>query len=129
MSEYTFEPFQKVLVRLQEGEVWKCAFYDRKGVGAYHLVIGPAYDPTEGNILPYNDETKHLLGTDNDPAPKWEPQPMELVAVKDDEEASWKARRFCRVENGVFYCFREQGLENVPWRFCEPLRDHFNIPD
>lgn len=129
MQNQVFEPFQKVLVRLQEGEVWKCAFYDRKGVGAYHIVIGPAYDPTDGNILPYNDETKHLLGTKDDPTPPWEPKPDELVAVRDYFEESWKARKFVREECGLFYCLKEKGLETNSWRFCEPLRKHFNVPD
>lgn len=124
-----FEPFQKVLVRLQEGEVWKCAFYDRKGVGKYHIVIGPAYDPTDGNILPYNDETKHLLDTKNDPTPKWEPKPDELVAVRDNKQTNWFARKFIKKNGSFFRCFPETGDFESDWRFCEPLRNHFNVPD
>lgn len=129
MQNQVFEPFQKVLVRLQEGEVWKCAFYDRKGVGAYHIVIGPAYDPTDGNILPYNDETKHLLGTDNDPTPKWEPEEGELVAVRDLEDQNWVARKFIQFKGRVFHCSKEKGIGHEAWIFCEPIRNHFNIPD
>lgn len=127
-----FEPFQKVLVRLQEREVWKCAFYDRKGAGKYHIVIGPAYDPTDGNILPYNDETKHLLGTKNDPAPKWEPKPDELVAVCHIQTNSWAVRIFSHIDEDGYFVVKEWVGRNVPnqrFHICEPLRDHFNVPD
>ena len=124
MSEYTFEPFQKVLVRV--GDTWYGDFFSHTDEEGYNLVGGGV--PASENLLPY-EGNEHLLGTTDSPKPKWKPKHGELVAVRDDEEASWKARRFCRVSDGVFYCFLEQGLENVPWRFCEPLRKHFNVPE
>ena len=57
-----FKPFDKVLVRDNE-EIWKAAFFS-------HYVKNRIYRYlTTGNIsyeecIPYNEETKHLLGTD-----------------------------------------------------------------
>lgn len=135
MSGYKFEPFQPVLVRV--AGVWTADFfsylinYGEDLAGDKHTGYATASGRSFEfyNILPYDDDTKHLLGTKDEPKPQWKPEPGELVAVRDDEGASWKARKFCRVADGVFYCFLEQGLENAPWLFCEPLRKHFNVPE
>ena len=119
-----FEPFQKVLVRLNEGEVWKCAFYDRKGVGDYHLVIGQPYDPSEGNILPYNDDTKELLGTTKSP---WTPKPGELVAVSISG-MSWFAEVFIRKDGKDFLAKPSKDSGPTRYKLCEPLCKHFNVP-
>lgn len=124
-----FERGQLILARFKaEGDVrflWNVQQYmaeDEKRVfflGGFLEKEGYEFLPFEGN--------EHLLGTKNDPAPKWKPKPGELVAVRDYEEESWKAQKFVREESGLFYCLKEKGLET--WRFCEPLRNHFNIPD
>ena len=58
-SRYKFEPFDNVLVR-NGGESWHCAFFSSIYNGYYYLA-------TDANLykhcIPYNEETKHLIGT------------------------------------------------------------------
>lgn len=92
------------------------------------FILGGYLEKTEYEILPF-EGNEHLLGTRNGPAPKWEPKPDELVAVTDSLEETWRARRFFARNETLFFCYREKGLETEGWLFCEPLRDHFNVPD
>ena len=67
----TLQPFDKVIARIDEHGIWCCewfSFIDSfieeniiliKGCGAYYR-----------NCIPYNDETKHLVGT-TDEAPEF----------------------------------------------------------
>ena len=61
----TLKTFDKVLVRDECYQMWKCNFYahinDDNG-GFPYVVINEAYK----QCIPYNDETKHLLGTNED---------------------------------------------------------------
>ena len=60
----TLKPFEKVLV-YGEYEGWFCTIFSHIGVGEY------PYNTASGNYgwcIPYNDETKHLVGT-KDEAP------------------------------------------------------------
>ena len=65
----TLQPFDKVLVRDECYERWKCDFYshvyDDNG-GYPYVVINEAYK----QCIPYNEDTKHLVGTD-DEAPEY----------------------------------------------------------
>ena len=58
----TLKPFDKVLVRDECDERWRCEFYsylhDDNGDYPY-IVINDAYK----HCIPYNDDTKHLVGT------------------------------------------------------------------
>lgn len=58
----TLKPFDKVLVRDECSERWRCEFYsylhDDNGDYPY-IVINDAYK----HCIPYNDDTKHLVGT------------------------------------------------------------------
>lgn len=63
----TLQPFDKVLVRDEEEEQWSCAFYS-------HIRDKTTYkyattDYSHIFCIPYNDETKHLVGT-TDEAPE-----------------------------------------------------------
>ncbi len=59
-----FEPFQKILARQPNG-VWTCDLFsnteydDEEGCYIYFGISGIGYD----ECVPYNDETKHLIGT------------------------------------------------------------------
>ena len=58
----TLQPFDKVLVRNECYERWKCDFYshmDDDNGGYPYVVICEAYK----YCIPYNDDTKHLVGT------------------------------------------------------------------
>ena len=65
----TLKPFDKVLVRDECHEKWKCEFYsylhDDNRCYPY-IVINDAYK----HCIPYNDDTKHLVGT-TDEAPEY----------------------------------------------------------
>ena len=63
----TLKPFDKVLVRDECHERWKCDFYSHiydNNIGYPYIVINNAYK----HCIPYNDDTKHLVGT-KDEAP------------------------------------------------------------
>ena len=55
----TLQPFDKVLVRDGVGYKWNADFYSYKLVGRGHSCIDDVYI----YCIPYNDDTKHLLGT------------------------------------------------------------------
>ena len=63
----TLQPFDKVLVRDKDCENWNCGFFSHKDASVYHYrCIGTPYI----YCIPYNDETKHLVGT-SDEAPEF----------------------------------------------------------
>lgn len=59
----TLQPFDRVLV--WPGEIWCCDFYSSPYNGK-HMCGGCLTD----KVIPYNDETKHLVGT-TDEAPEY----------------------------------------------------------
>ena len=64
----TLKPFDKVRVRDYLDDPWKVDFYSHKNVNTEHLYrcVGNSYR----FCIPYNDETKHLVGT-TDEAPEY----------------------------------------------------------
>lgn len=64
----TFKPFDKVLVFGDLNE-WTCDFYSHTENDIYgnnvYICVGDS-----GNVIPYNDDTKHLVGTDKE-APEY----------------------------------------------------------
>lgn len=63
----TLQPFDKVLVRESDDDIWECDFFSQlfKTPGFYHCV-GQDWE----RCIPYNDETKHLVDT-RDEAPEF----------------------------------------------------------
>ena len=57
----TLQPFDKVLLRIDERGIWQPDFFGYKDGNCITCV-------TYGNVkcIPYNKETKHLVGTNND---------------------------------------------------------------
>ena len=65
----TLKPFDRVLVRDNKGEFWCCDLFSniKKGETDYpYLCVGGTFE----YCIPYNDETKHLVGT-TDEAPEY----------------------------------------------------------
>ena len=64
-DEYTLKPFDKVLVRDNIDERWKAMFFSHivNYVDIHRAICG--YYAWE-QCIPYNDETKHLVGTNED---------------------------------------------------------------
>ena len=60
----TLKPFDKVLARDNDYGLWKCDFYSHYRYNEYysHRCLGNFY----AQCIPYNNETKHLVGTDKD---------------------------------------------------------------
>ena len=57
----TLKPFDKVIVRDDKYQAWFCTLFSHKGEDC-----GYPYDTASGAYfccIPYNDETKHLVGT------------------------------------------------------------------
>ena len=65
----TLNPFDKVLARDEENEYWNCTFFSHivKDEDTYPYAC--AYDMFT-YCIPYNDDTKHLVGTKNE-APEY----------------------------------------------------------
>lgn len=61
----TLQPFDKVLVRDYKDSVWYARFFEREEK-VYKTTSGASWK----YCIPYNDETKHLLGT-TDEAPEF----------------------------------------------------------
>ena len=61
----TLQPFDKVLVRYSDDSSWKCDLLSHR-CGSIVYCVGSYWN----QIIPYNDETKHLVGTRND-CPKY----------------------------------------------------------
>lgn len=63
----TLKPFDKVIVKPDNGD-WHCSILSHRDEHSfyYRTIDGYGYP----NIVPYNDETKHLVGT-SDKAPKF----------------------------------------------------------
>ena len=55
----TLKPFDKVLVRYNDTGRWKCAFYSHGSIIYKYTTANSGYM----YCIPYNEETKHLLGT------------------------------------------------------------------
>ena len=59
----TLKPFDKVLVRFDENRVWLPDFFGYKDGIGYMCTINGC---TKRKCIPYNEETKHLVGTKED---------------------------------------------------------------
>lgn len=59
-----FKPFDKVLVRDSNDRKWNAGFFSHysEGLNYPFICVGGGY----GQCIPYNDQTKHLLGTTDD---------------------------------------------------------------
>ena len=63
----TLQPFDKVLVRNTVNSQWRCTFYSHERKDIYKYVT---IDYNYSYCVPYNDDTKHIVGT-NDEAPEF----------------------------------------------------------
>ena len=129
MSEYQFEPYQKVLVRDDECSKWEVSFfgYITDDEHYKYRCVGSSWAyciPYEGN--------EHLLNTDTNPEPRFRPRKGQLVAVKDSENEHYVVRKFSHFSNDFYWCVQPCNDENKtdikqPWFYCEPLKNHFDL--
>jgi len=118
MSEVKFEPFQKVLVRFNKQDTWKCNLYSHyEAHSKCHFCCGAYWNmciPYEGN--------EHLLGTTDSPTP---PKPEfkwgDHVEVRNEESEQWRKAVFCSIsqhnQHNFFYCLIEPSACCL-WTFC-----------
>ena len=60
-NQFEFKPFDQVLVRNTNEQIWKPNFYSFEGYNSSGYVC--TNDMKYTQCIPYNEETKHLLGT------------------------------------------------------------------
>ena len=66
----TLKPFDKVLVRNENTRCWMCALYSHKKEDKQCIYKYVTTDYNYRYCIPYNDDTKHLVGTTKE-APKY----------------------------------------------------------
>ena len=60
-KEIPFKPFDKVLVRDADNQVWRCALFSHYNPKRTHSFI--CVYSLYSQCIPYNSETEHLVGT------------------------------------------------------------------
>lgn len=69
-NQFQFKPFDKVLVRDHDSNLWCAAYYSHIDELQKHHCGGTYWE----QCIPYNEETAHLVGTDK---PYKKPEPKE----------------------------------------------------
>lgn len=60
--QYAFKPFDKVITRDKDEDVWGCDIFSHINDCDYYACIGGSWE----QCLPYNDKTAKLIGTNNE---------------------------------------------------------------
>lgn len=118
-----FEPGQPILFRTTIARTWNYSLYNRiTTCGTEHLIVGGCFVKDE-NILPYNDSTKYLLGTD-DNYTEWKPKPNTIIAVRDDKEDAWRYRLFLYMDDQHRYvCKTDVRNGEWEWRYATSIEE------
>ena len=66
----TLKPFDKVLVRCERDQAWLCNLFSHIGYRNLYPYLYSTAGASFSYCIPYNDETKHLVGT-TDEAPEY----------------------------------------------------------
>ena len=133
-----FKRFDEVLYKnLLTGE-WSEGYYygNYQGDKSSHVVLVKSVSPyNEGEVIPLNSETRHLLGTCNPYIP-WKPERGKMIAVRDCKDVEWSARDFIRCDNLSKTCVTDphgmsykRYLQDTSceerWNYAEPFHYHF----
>ena len=105
-----FTVFEPILIRTSKHDRWTADFYDYLDDNSkeHWTVAGSLV--SDSNILPYNEETKHLHNTVGEFS-KWKPKKGEPILVRDDDDERWTLRIFLRMHSDCYVCTHE--LETV----------------
>ena len=121
-----FNPFDRVLVRQSANHAWSADLYDRY-IEVYnnHASVGGVL-VEDTNILPYNEETRHLHGTVGELV-KWKPKKGEPILVRDTDDEEWTLRIFLEMHSDCFVCTHEFGATDSPfvWVQAKPYVNPF----
>ena len=118
-----FESGQPIVFRTDNVSAWNYSLYNRISTdGTEHLVVGRFF-VKDKNILAYNDNTKHLIGT-TDNYNEWEPAPNTVIAVRDDDETDWKYRLFLYMNNENRYvCKTDGSTGEYEWQYATSIEE------
>lgn len=120
-----FEPGQPVVFRTDNLPVWNYGIYNRFSIDkTEHVTVGACF-VKDKDILPYNDKTKHLIGTYYDYT-EWEPEPNTIIAVRHNEKHSWKYRKFVYKDNdsNKYACIVEDDENEIHlWDFATSIEE------
>ena len=94
-----FTVFEPVLIRDGNNARWFANFYDHPDSKGHWCITGAFV--TDENILPYNEETKHLHNTVGE-FTKWKPKKGEPILVRDMDNERWTLRIFIGMEGDYF---------------------------
>lgn len=121
-----FNVFDPILIRMHNKDAWVADFYDRfDSECSEHWTITGGLIADE-NILPYNEETKHLHGTVGEFV-KWVPKKGEPILVRDSDNEDWTLRIFLEMHSDCFVCTPEYGATSSPyvWVQAKPYVNPF----
>jgi hypothetical protein len=120
-----FKVFDPVLIRDHNNARWFADFYDHPyDAGEGHWCITGALVKDE-NILPYNEETKHLHNTVGEFV-KWVPKKGEPILIKDTG-GNWVIRIFLEMRGKYYACTTEHGADCTAfvWAQAKPYTNPF----
>ena len=121
-----FNVFDPVLIRISNKARWSADFYDHLiENGRGHCCITGALIKDE-NILPYNEETKHLHNTVGEFV-EWKPKKGEPILVRDTDNEGWSLRIFLEMHSDCYVCTPEYGATSSPyvWAQAKPYTSPF----
>lgn len=104
-----FSAFDPVLIRTGSTAPWTADFYDRTADdGKGHWCVTGTLTKDK-DILPYNEETKHLHNTIGE-FTKWEPKKGEPILVRDYVSNTWTLRIFLGMRNDRYICTSDPSI-------------------
>ena len=124
-----------ILVRSRKDsfDVWEPRIYLGAKDNTVYLDGGwrPARD--DYSFIPFNEKTEDMLGSRMAWEGPWEPEPGELVAVKNKDDVEWRPMVFIEKNDVGEYVCSYHNLTTkptflIPWFECEPAYKHFNVP-
>ena len=112
-NQFKFKPFDKVVVRNSESNIWKVDFFSHLNNEKYCV----PYNCVSGGweqCVPYNEETAHLIGTCKPYEPKiW------TVKTEEDQPQSYTHDEFLKLIENIkkdksecVFIFGYTGIEN-----------------
>jgi hypothetical protein len=121
-----FNTFDYILVRDSAYDDWTADFYDRPCNSSEEHRTTSGRFVKDFNILPYNEETKHLHGTVGEFI-EWKPRKGEPILVRDIDDDLWTLRIFLEMQNERFLCTAEpEALYHaLSWKQAKPYINPF----
>ena len=134
----TFKRFDEVLYKNVLTREWSVGYYYgnyQEDKSSHVVLVKSAMPYNEGEVIPFNEETKHFLGTTKPYIP-WKPERGKMIAVRDCEDDEWSARVFIRFDSlnktyvtvpyGMSYKrYLNDTSSEERWNYAEPFSKHF----